>query len=367
LISDGNLAVSALTASQGSCTPTLGNITCAIGAMNSGAKVNISFALTMGPSEAVSNNFSLSSDTPDLSTADNNLALNVNVNPVDLTVSQSASPNPTNANTQVMYTISVKNKGPAAATNVVLNDTLPSGTTIGSAQASQGTCSAPANGVLSCALGSLAAAANATVSFGATPNSGGTMTNTVSATSDQFDLVPADNSTSLDVAAQDFSITTQSADLTLTRGGSVSEVLTFEAQGGLTSNLDLKCAVSGPAAAPTCGVSPSTVAAGSTATLTVSSPSSAASLAPDSQPQLFRVGILGYGLPFAALGLLAARRTSKNRRRLLLLCALITIAGISAACGNSTPPPPQSYTVTVTATATPNGIQHTTSIHVTLK
>ncbi len=368
-ISDGSLAVSGLTISQGSCTATPGSISCAIGTMNSGAKVNLSFALTMGPSEAVFNSFTLSSDTPDLNTADNNLGVNVNVNPANLAVSEGASANAVNVGTQVTYTISVKNNGPAQATNVMLSDTVPAGATIGSAQASQGTCSAPANGVMSCALGTLAASASATVSFGATATSGGTLTNTASVSSDQFDPAPSDNSTSLDVGVQDFSITPQSGSLTLSRGGSVSEVLTFGAQGGLSGNLDLKCAVSGPAPMPTCGLSPSTVAPGSTATLTISAASITASLAPDSQPQTFAAGIFAFGLPFAALGLVAARRIPKNRRGLWLLCILaIAIVTMSAACGGSTGhPPPQAYAVTVTATTIPNGIQHTTSIQVTLQ
>jgi uncharacterized repeat protein (TIGR01451 family) len=289
-ISDGNLAVSALTIGQGSCTPTPGNITCAIGAMNSGAKVNISFALTMGPSEIVNNSVSLTSDTPGLNTANNDLALNVNVNPADLAVSESASANTVNVGTQVKYTINLRNKGPAQATNVMLSDGLPMGATIGSVQASQGTCSAPANGTMSCALGTLAAAASATISFGATSNAGGTLTNSASVSSDQVDPAPADNSTSLDVAVQDFSITPQTGSLTLSRGGSVSEMLTFGAQGGLTGNLDVKCVVSGPAPMPSCGISPSTVAAGSTATLTMSAASITAGLAPASQPQLFAGG-----------------------------------------------------------------------------
>ncbi len=369
-ISDGNLAVSALTTSQGSCTPTPGNITCAIGTMNSGAKVNISFALTMGPSEIVSNSLSLTSGTPDLNTANNNLALNVSVNPADLTVSESASATTVNAGTQLTYTISVKNKGPAQTTNVMLNDSVPAGATIGSIQPSQGTCSAPANGVMSCALGTLAAAASATVSFGATPNTGGTVTNSASVSSDQIDPVPADNNASLDVAVQDFSITPQAGSLTLTRGGSVSEVLTFGAQGGLTGNLDLKCAVSGSAPMPACGISPSPVAAGSTATLTISAASITASLVPAPNSQQFAGGIFAFGLPFVAFGLIAARSASKNRRGLRLLCILaIAIATMSAACGggSSSPPPPQTYTVTVTATTIPNGIQHTTSIQVTLR
>lgn len=371
LISDGNLAVSALATSQGSCTPTPGNISCAIGAMNNGAKVNISFVLTMGPSEGVSNGFSLSADTPDLNGDNNGLVLNVNVNPANLAVNQIAAPTTVFAGAQTLFTISVKNNGPAQATNVVLKDTLPPGATIGNVQASQGTCAAPVNGAMSCALGTLAASASATTNFSATSNSGGTETNSATVSSDQFDPAPSDNSTNLDVAVQDFSITAQSGSLTLTRGGSASDVLTFGAQGGLTSNLDLKCTVSGPTPAPTCGISPSTVAAGSTATLTISAASITTSLAPSSNSQPFAAGTFAFGLPSAVFGLIAARNSSKNRRGRWLLCVLaIAISTMSAACGggvSSGPPLSQTFTVAVTATTVPSGIQHSTSIQVTVQ
>src|SRR5258708_33417828 len=95
------------------------------------------------------------------------------------------------------------------------------------------------------------------------------MTNIASVSSDQLDPAPSDNTINLVVLVQDFSITPQSGSLTLSRGGSVSETLTFGAQGGLTGNLDLECAVSGPAPVPACGISPSPGAAGSSASLPI--------------------------------------------------------------------------------------------------
>jgi len=369
-ISDGNLALSALTTSQGSCTPTPGNMTCAIGTMNSGAKVNISFALTMGPSEGVSNGFSVSADTPDLNGDNNGLGLLVNVNPANLAVNQNAAPPTVFAGAQTLFTISVKNKGPAQATNVVLNDTLPAGATIGSVQASQGTCAAPANGAMSCALGTLAASASATISFGATSSAGGTETNFVSVSSDQVDPNGSNNSANLDVAVQNFSITPEKQSLSVARGGSSREVLTFGGQGGFTGNLDLKCVVSGLAPMPTCGMSPTTVAAGGTSTLTINAASLSASLEQAPNSFHFGGGVFAICLPLGAFGLIIAGKSPKNRRGLWLLCALvITVAVLPAACGGGTtgPPLPQSFTVTVTATTVPNGIQHSTSIAVTVQ
>jgi uncharacterized repeat protein (TIGR01451 family) len=376
-ISDGNLAVSGLTTSQGSCTPTPGSITCAIGTMNSGAKVNISFALTMGASEAVSNSLNLSADTPDRNGADNSLVLNVNVNPANLVVSESASASQVNVGTQVTYTINVKNNGPAQATNVAVYDAFQGTATATPTNAtpSQGTCPPfDANSQnMNCALGTLAPNATATIAFTATASKDGTLSNNATVTSDQPDPDSSDNSTSTLVTISlplDFSITVPSTNLILSRGGQVTEMLTFPAQGGLTANIDLKCSVNGPSPMPTCGISPSTVAAGSTATLTISAASITASLAPVPNSQHFAGGIFAFGLPFVAFGLVAARKASKSRRGLWLLSILgIAIVTMSAACGggSSGPPLPQTYTVTVTAATVPNGIQHTTSIQVTLR
>jgi len=368
-ISDGNLALSALTTSQGSCTPTPGNITCAIGAINSGAKVNISFVLTMGPSEGVSNGFSVSADTPDLNGDNNGLGLTVNVNPADLAVSQNATPTTALVGSQVMFTISVKNNGPIQATNIVLSDVVPASATLGTVQASQGTCAAPMTGAMSCTLGTLAASASATITFGATWKTSVTETNSVSVSSDQFDPDTSNNGTILAVDIQDFSITPATQSLTVARGGSGSEVLTFGGQGGFAGNLDLKCAVSGQAPMPTCGMSPTTVAAGGTSTLTINAAALSASVEQAPNSFHFGGGVFAVCLPLGIFGLIITGKSSKNRRGLWLLRALvIAVAVIPAACGGTGgPPPPQPYTVTVTATSVSSGVQHTTSIAVTVQ
>ncbi len=375
-ISDAGLTVSSMSVSQGACTSSPGNISCAIGTLAKDAKVSISFVITMGPAENLTNQLSLTSDTPDLNTADNSTTLTVLVNPANLAVSQTASAQSVAPGTQVTYTITVKNNGPSQATNVVLIDTVPAGTTIAAVQASQGSCAPPGNGVLSmsCALGTLAASASATVSFGATYATAGTMTNAVEATSEAPDPDTSDNSSSLDVtvAQPDFSISPATTSLTLKRGGSVSDVLTFAGQGGFAGNIDLKCSVSGPTPMPTCAISPSSVTPGNTATLTISAATLTAGLVPWSFPGSSASSVYALCLPpLSALGLVVAGRFSRQRRGLWMLCALVVVAAVlPVACGggsSSGPPPPQSFSVTVTATANPGGMQHTTLVNVTVQ
>jgi hypothetical protein len=74
-------------------------------------------------------------------------------------------------------TLRVRNAGSAAANGVAASVTLGAGLAFGSATPSQGTCSFTAP-VLSCALGTLAAGAEAEVDFDATPPAAGVFANT---------------------------------------------------------------------------------------------------------------------------------------------------------------------------------------------
>jgi uncharacterized repeat protein (TIGR01451 family) len=90
-----------------------------------------------------------------------------------------------NARQRLTYTIDVTNGGPATATDVVVTDTLPSGTEFVSAVPSVGTCSR-SGATLTCALGTLAngATAQIVVTVAVPPtHPGGTLTNQVDVSS----------------------------------------------------------------------------------------------------------------------------------------------------------------------------------------
>lgn len=63
----------------------------------------------------------------------------------------------------VEYVLRVDNNGSTGASAVVLTDNLPAGTSYVGSTSTQGTCSAPVGGVLTCNLGSIAASGTATV------------------------------------------------------------------------------------------------------------------------------------------------------------------------------------------------------------
>jgi uncharacterized repeat protein (TIGR01451 family) len=93
---------------------------------------------------------------------------------------------------QISYTLTVKNNGPANATNVVVTDSVPAGTTFVSSTPSQGTCDA----TVSCNLGSLASGGSATVTIVVTATAAGTVTNTGKVTATQPDPNATNNSAS---------------------------------------------------------------------------------------------------------------------------------------------------------------------------
>jgi uncharacterized repeat protein (TIGR01451 family) len=89
----------------------------------------------------------------------------------------------------VTYTLTVKNDGAAASTGVTLTDTLPSGVKFISATGGI----SPVGGVLTFALGNVAAGASTTVTVVASPTMAGTLNDTAAVGMDQADPTPADN------------------------------------------------------------------------------------------------------------------------------------------------------------------------------
>jgi uncharacterized repeat protein (TIGR01451 family) len=76
----------------------------------------------------------------------------------------------------ISYTLTVTNDGPSSATNVVVSDPVPAGTSFVSATPSQGSC----DSTVSCNLGAVATGNNATVTIVVRANAAGTVTNTAS-------------------------------------------------------------------------------------------------------------------------------------------------------------------------------------------
>jgi hypothetical protein len=194
---------------------------------------------------------------------------------------------------------------------------------------------------------------------------------------------------------QDFSLTAQTASLTVNAGAQGTSTITVApTTSSFTNPVALTCAVAGTGTLPTCSLSPASVTPGSqgaTSTLTVSVAASALVVAPlSSEPRQISnwkmmnwnasrlaLACLLAGLILALLVPMSFQR--KTHSRYAWLSAALFIALLQTACGGgggtATPPttPPetssQTYTVTVTAVSTTGSstkIQHTATVTVTV-
>jgi uncharacterized repeat protein (TIGR01451 family) len=372
------LPVTSVAVSQGTCDS---QIICSIGTLASGASATLSFAVTMATAEVFTNSLSVGSDQPDISTDNNNAAITVMVNPAELAVTQTASATSVVTGAPLTLTLAVTNHGPAAANNVMLIESLQGGGTVSSATPSQGSCSAPSGGQITCTLGVLGPSATATVTIPVTFTDAGQWTNSVNISANEPDPDGTNNSASLNIdvsLAPDFTVRPASSSLIVARGSSATDVLTFTSLGGFCSDISLACSVSGSAPLPPCAVSPTTVTPGAnpvTATLTLNASALSAGLQP-SNGGVFSWPLYAVWLPLpgiALIGIGAASGKSQRRRLVWLACTSIlvfVIIAFQAACGGggsngSTGTPPQNFAVTVTSTS--GAISKSTQIQLTVK
>ena len=110
---------------------------------------------------------------------------------IDVMLTMSDSPDPVPSGGTVTYTIGAANTGLAAASGVQVTNAIPSGTSLVSAVASQGTCSS--NTPVLCALGTLSSGASATVTIVVRSAAPGTLVNTASVSSNEADSNPSNN------------------------------------------------------------------------------------------------------------------------------------------------------------------------------
>lgn len=108
----------------------------------------------------------------------------------DLALSITDTPDPVTVGTTLTYTLLVSNNGPAAATGVVLTDTLPSGVNVASLPPS---CSGTSTAT--CNLGTLASGGHTEVNIAVMPTVAGTITNTASVTANEIDPDSSNNTT----------------------------------------------------------------------------------------------------------------------------------------------------------------------------
>jgi uncharacterized repeat protein (TIGR01451 family) len=110
----------------------------------------------------------------------------------DLSITVTDTPDPLVAGSELTYTLTVTNSGPAVATGVKVTDTLPPDVTLVSVTASQGSCSG--TGTMVCEIGTLASGSSVTVTLTVKPTQAGGISNTATVSGNEPDPQPANNS-----------------------------------------------------------------------------------------------------------------------------------------------------------------------------
>lgn len=138
---------------------------------------------------------------------------------IDVAVTATANPESVRVGSNVVYSILVTNRGPSAASGVVVTSALPASVSVTSLP---GSC-ANQGGLVTCNLGTLAAATSSSLQITIVPGQSGMVTNHVSVTAVGTDTAPTNNTTMSVVAVLEFpAIVSQPQSLTVTSSDAAS-------------------------------------------------------------------------------------------------------------------------------------------------
>ena len=191
------------------CTHASGTISCNYAELAAGDTVVVTIVVDVAAStpdgSVLSNVAKIGSDDPeDPAGAPNDATVDTVVGrAADLQIDKTAS-GPFIAGTTVLFDLAIQNNGASDATNLVITDALPAGTTFDPALSSSGC--ALVGGDVECSISGLAAGASTSVTIAvelpATLADGATLSNTADVSADETDPVPANNEDDVDFTVE---------------------------------------------------------------------------------------------------------------------------------------------------------------------
>jgi uncharacterized repeat protein (TIGR01451 family) len=200
-----------ITADQGSCTPDPVSPYCNLGDLAAGGTTTVTIHATAAVPGPLTTDVFVQANEHDFH-LDNNVATVTTSRPAsaDVAVTGLESTADAYVGQNSSYTMTVENRGPDAATNAVLSDTLPTGTTFVDGSSGRGPCVSSV-GTVFCPLGQLAAGSTVPVTIRVTATAAGPVTNTVTVAATEADPQPANNNatvtTTVRPAAADVAVT----------------------------------------------------------------------------------------------------------------------------------------------------------------
>ncbi len=192
--------IQSVVVSQGSYSVAGRTVAASLGTMANGGFATITIAVTPVSPGQISATATVSSDQADFVPGNNTAAVFTTVNPgADLGLTLAVAPSSIILNSNLVFGITVTNRGPGAATGVAVNDNLPVGLKYVSSSGTQGTITHSGNFV-TFNLGSLGVGGVASAAITTTGTNSGNFTNTATISATQADPNPADDSATVAVA-----------------------------------------------------------------------------------------------------------------------------------------------------------------------
>jgi uncharacterized repeat protein (TIGR01451 family) len=256
-------------------------------------------ALLSGPGGMIDQAFVSVSDVSDPQHANDNAhVFTTYTTPhADLVITDSDAPDPVTSGGTITYTQTVTNQGPDAATNVVVSQLVPSGTTFLSMLAPGYSCTVPAiggTGAITCSAATLGNGAGGTLILAVLVTAtSGIIQDTVAVSSDTYDPAPGTNSatasTTVQSANAELSITKSTISTTATPGAAVAYTIAVTNNGpnpaatavmndalpatllfqSIAAPAGFTCATPAPGTTGTINCTAATLASGATATFTL--------------------------------------------------------------------------------------------------
>ncbi|HSU54984.1 MAG TPA: proprotein convertase P-domain-containing protein [Candidatus Dormibacteraeota bacterium] len=209
------------TTSQGGYSQNGGTVSINFGNLNARSRATATVLVLPTLQGVISSSASASSDQLDPDTSNNAVTLQTHVNPptADVGVSISGFPQPSVTGGNLAYTIQVTNYGPSAASGVTVTNVLPASMPVLSSTISQGSISSSAN-IIVCSFNTLLAGGIASAVVNVVPTAEGTFVASASATANQLDPNPSNNTASFT------STIAPSADMAISLVSSASSIVT---------------------------------------------------------------------------------------------------------------------------------------------